>query len=142
MVTDLRVHTPGGVIGAGAPLMDLVPRQDRLVITARLRPEDIDVVRPGLETDVNLLPYNQRRVAPLHGTVMRVSADRLLDKRTDQPCYATKIRVQDPQTAGIDGIKIIPGMPAQVFVKTGRGTVALYALKPLLDSFNRAFRED
>ena len=43
------------------------------------------MVRPSLETDVNLLPYNQRRVAPLHGTVMRVSADRLLDKRTDQP---------------------------------------------------------
>jgi HlyD family secretion protein len=142
VVTDLRVHTPGGVIGAGAPLMDLVPRQDRLVVTARLRPEDIDVVRPGLEADVNLLPYNQRRVAPLHGTVLRVSADRLLDKRTDQPYYATKIRVQDPQPTGIEGIKIIPGMPAEVFIKTGRGTVALYALKPLLDSFNRAFRED
>ena len=142
VVTDLKVHTPGGVIGAGAPLMDLVPRQDRLVITARVRPEDIDVVRPGLEADVNLLPYNQRRVAPLHGEVMRVSADRLLDKRTDQPYYATKIRVQDPQAAGHDGINIIPGMPAQVFIKTGRGTVALYALKPLLDSFNNAFRED
>lgn len=142
VVTDLKVHTPGGVIGAGAPLMDLVPRQDRLIITARVRPEDIDVVRPGLEADVNLLPYNQRRVAPLHGTVMRVSADRLLDKRTDQPYYATKIHVQDPQTTGHDAIKIIPGMPAQVFIKTGRGTVALYALKPLLDSFNNAFRED
>ena len=142
VVTDLKVHTPGGVIGAGAPLMDLVPRQDRLVVTARVRPEDIDVVRPGLEADVNLLPYNQRRVAPLHGEVMRVSADRLLDKRTDQPYYATKIRVQDPQTTGHDAIKIIPGMPAQVFIKTGRGTVALYALKPLLDSFNNAFRED
>ena len=68
-MTDLRVHTPGGVIGAGAPLMDLVPQQDRLVITARLRPEDIDVVRPSLETDVNLLPYNQRRVGAVarHG---------------------------------------------------------------------------
>jgi len=142
VVTELRVHTPGGVIGAGAPLLDLVPRQDRLIITARVRPEDIDVVRPGLEADVNLLPYNQRRVAPLHGTVMRVSADRLLDKRTDQPYYATKIHVQDPQATGRDAIKIIPGMPAQVFIKTGRGTVALYALKPLLDSFNGAFRED
>src|SRR6202012_4241308 len=97
VITELRIHTPGGVIGAGAPLMDLVPRQDRLIVTARVRPEDIDVVRPGLEAEVNLLPYNQRRVAPLHGTVMRVSADRLLDKRTDQPYYATKIRVQDPQ---------------------------------------------
>ena len=142
VITDLRVHTPGGVVGAGAPLMDLVPRQDRLVVTARVRPEDIDVVRPGLSADVNLLPYNQRRVPRLKGIVTRVSADRLLDKRTDQPYYATKIRVQDPRVAEIDGIRIIPGMPAQVFIKTGRGTVALYALKPLLDSFNNAFHED
>jgi HlyD family secretion protein len=142
VVTDLRIHTPGGVIGAGAPLMDLVPRQDRLIVIARVRPEDIDVVRPGLSADVNLLPYNERRVPRLHGTVMHVSADRLVDKRTDQPYYATKIRVQDPAGAGIDGVQIIPGMPAQVFIKTGRGTVALYALRPLLDSFNSAFRED
>jgi HlyD family secretion protein len=139
VVTDLRVHTPGGVLGAGAPVMDLVPRQDRLIVTARVRPEDIDVVRPGLDADVNLLPYNQRRVPRLHGTVAHVSADRLLDKRTDQPYYATKIRVQD---SPIEGVRVVPGMPAQVFIKTGRGTVALYALKPLLDSFNSAFRED
>jgi HlyD family secretion protein len=142
VVTDLRIHTRGGVIGAGAPLMDLVPRQDRLIVIARVRPEDIDVVRPGLSADVNLLPYNQRRVPRLHGTVTHVSADRLVDKRTDQPYYATKIRVQDPSSAGIDGVQIIPGMPAQVFIKTGRGTVALYALSPLLDSFHSAFRED
>ena len=142
VVTDLKVHTPGGVIGAGAPLMDLVPRQDRLIVIARVRPEDIDVVRPGLSAEVNLLPYNQRRVPPLHGTVMHVSADRLVDKRTDQPYYATKIRVQDPAGAGFSGVQIIPGMPAQAFIKTGRGTVALYALRPLLDSFHSAFRED
>jgi HlyD family secretion protein len=142
VVTDLRIHTPGGVIGAGAPLMDLVPRQDRLVVTARVRPEDIDVVRPGLSAEVSLLPYNQRRVPRLKGTVTRVSADRLLDKRTDQPYYATRIHVEDPRVAEIDGLRIIPGMPAQVFIKTGRGTVALYALKPLLDSFSNAFHED
>ena len=142
VVTDLRIHTPGGVVGAGAPLMDLVPRQDRLVVTARVRPEDIDVVRPGLSAEVSLLPYNQRRVPRLKGTVTRVSADRLLDKRTDQPYYATRIHVEDPRVAEIDGLRIIPGMPAQVFIKTGRGTVALYALKPLLDSFSNAFHED
>jgi HlyD family secretion protein len=140
VVTELRVHTPGGVIGAGAPLLDLVPRQDRLIVIARVRPEDIDVVHPGLSADVNLLPYSQRRVPPLHGTVTHVSADRLVDKRTDQPYYATKIRIQ--AGAGTDAVQIIPGMPAQVFIKTGRGTVALYALRPLLDSFNGAFRED
>jgi HlyD family secretion protein len=141
VITELRVHTPGGVIGAGAPLMDLVPLQDRLIVTARVRPEDIDVVRPGLKADVHLIPYNQRRVPRLEGIVTQVSADRLVDKRTDQPYYAAKIRVQDPRvTEG--GVQIIPGMPTQVFIKTGHGTVALYALRPLLDSFNNAFRED
>jgi len=141
VITELRIHTPGGVIAAGAPLMDLVPSQDRLIVTARVRPEDIDVVHSGLKADVHLLPYNQRRVPRLKGIVTHVSADRLVDKRTDQPYYATKIRVQDPLfTEG--GLQIIPGMPAQVFIKTGRGTVALYALRPLLDSFHNAFRED
>jgi HlyD family secretion protein len=141
VVTDLRIHTPGGVIGAGAPLLDLVPRQDRLIVTARLRPEDIDVVHPGLNAEVHLVPYNQRRVPRLKGIVTHVSADRLLDKRTDQPYYATKIRIEDAQVAARD-IPIIPGMPVEVFITTGRGTVALYALRPLLDSFNNAFRED
>ncbi|HEY0799656.1 MAG TPA: HlyD family type I secretion periplasmic adaptor subunit [Steroidobacteraceae bacterium] len=141
VVTDLRVHTPGGVIGAGAPLMDLVPRQDRLIVTARIRPEDIDVVHPGLNADVHLLPYNQRRIPRLKGTVTHVSADRLIDKRTDQPYYAAKIRVEDSRIVE-SGIRIIPGMPTQVYITTGRGTVALYALRPLLDTFNSAFRED
>jgi HlyD family secretion protein len=141
VVTELRVHTPGGVIGAGVPLMDLVPLQDRLIVTARVRPEDIDVVRPGLKADVHLLPYNQRRVPRLEGIVTQVSADRLVDKRTDQPYYAAKIRVQDPRVT--EGrVQIIPGMPTQVFIKTGHGSVALYALRPLLDSFDNAFRED
>jgi HlyD family secretion protein len=110
-------------------------------VTARVRPEDIDVVRPGLKADVHLIPYNQRRVPRLEGVVTHVSADRLLDKRTDQPYYAAKIRVQDARVT--EGrVQIIPGMPTQVFIKTGHGSVALYALRPLLDSFDNAFRED
>jgi HlyD family secretion protein len=141
VVTELRVHTPGGVIAAGAPLLDLVPREDRLIVVARLKPEDIDVVYPGLKAAVHLLPYNQRRVPHLEGTVMQVSADRLVDKRTEQPYYSTKIRVEDPRITE-QHIKIISGMPAQVFITTGHTTVALYALRPLIDSFHTAFRED
>ncbi|SDR61149.1 HlyD family secretion protein [Rhizobiales bacterium GAS113] len=141
VVTDLRVHTLGGVIGAGEPLLDLVPRHDRLIVTARVRPEDIDVVHPGLNADVHLLAYSERRVPLLKGVVIQVSADRLVDKRTDQPYYAAKIRVLDERLAELNGVRIIPGMPTQVFIKTGRSTVALYALRPLLDSFSGAFRE-
>jgi HlyD family secretion protein len=142
IVTELRVHTVGGVIAAGAPLMDIVPRHDRLIVTARVRPEDIDVVHPGLTADVHLMPYNQRRVPYLKGTVTHVSADRLVDKRTDQPYYAAKIRVQSDVPGLLENFQIVPGMPAQVFIKTGVSTVAIYAFKPLLASFNGAFRED
>jgi HlyD family secretion protein len=140
VVTELRVHTPGGVIAAGAPVMDLIPSDDRLVVTARVRPEDIDVVRQGLAAEVLVLAYNQRRVPPLEGTVATVSADRLVDRRTDQPYYAARIELAHGPDAPKEAL--VPGMPAQVLIKTGNTTVAIYALRPLLDSFHNAFRED
>ena len=122
--------------------MDLVPRDDRLIVTARVRAEDVDVVHPGLSADVHLLAYNERRIPALKGVVTYVSADRLVDRRTDQPYYAAKIRVDEKQAKEIERARMIPGMPTRVLIKTGRSTVAVYALQPLLDSFNYAFRED
>jgi HlyD family secretion protein len=81
-------------------------------------------------------------VPPLKGEVSYVSADRMLDKRTDQPYYTAKIRIADERVTALKDVELMPGMPTQVFIKTGRSTVAVYALRPLLDSFNGAFRED
>ncbi|MBV9523308.1 MAG: HlyD family type I secretion periplasmic adaptor subunit [Alphaproteobacteria bacterium] len=141
IVTDLHVHTPGGVITAGEALLDLVPPRDRLIVEAQLRPEDIDVVRPGLPAQIRLTPFKQRRTAPVEGTVQYVSADRLVDKHTNQPYYAAKIAVDEEKLKEAVGIEMIPGMPAEVMIKTGETTVALYALSPVLDSFHRAFHE-
>ncbi len=142
IIMDLRVHTTGGVIGAGEPLVDLVPRKSRLVVSARVRPEDINLVHPGLVAQVHLLPYNQRRVPLLKGTVGYVSADRLVDKQTGQSYYAATIHVVDERLATMSGVELVAGMPAQTLIETGTSSVAFYALRPLLDSFNRAFRED
>ncbi len=142
VIMDLRIHTAGGVIGAGEPLVDLVPREDRLIVSAHVRPEDINVVHPGLEAQVHLLPYNQRRVPLLKGMVEYVSADRLVDKQSGQPYYAATIRVTDERLAKMRDVTLVPGMPAQALIETGESTVAFYAVRPLLDSFNRAFRED
>ncbi|KOF21048.1 hemolysin secretion protein D [Ensifer adhaerens] len=142
VIMDLRIHTNGGVIGAGEPLVDLVPRKGRLIVSARVRPEDINLVHPGLEAQVHLLPYNQRRVPLLKGRVEYVSADRLVDKQTGQSYYAATIHVVDERLETMSEVELVPGMPAQTLIETGRNSVALYALRPLLDSFNRAFRED
>ena len=142
IVTDLRVHTTGGVIQAGEALMDLVPQSDRLVVEARIRPEDIDRVHEGLTAEVRLLPYKQRRTPPLDATVIYVSADRLVDKRTDQPYFAAKLRIDEKELAKLGKeVKLVPGMPSEAMIQTGETTVAAYALSPILDSFHRAFRE-
>ncbi|ENN88430.1 putative HlyD family secretion protein [Rhizobium freirei PRF 81] len=142
IIMNLRIHTAGGVIGAGEPLVDLLPRADRLVVSAHVRPEDINLVRAGLEAQVHLLPYNQRRVPLLKGRVEYVSADRLIDTQSGQPYFAATIRVTDERLAKMSDVELVAGMPAQTMIETGKSSVALYAIRPLLDSFNKAFRED
>jgi HlyD family secretion protein len=142
IVTDLRVHTPGGVVNAGEPLLDLVPTGDPLVVEARVRPEDIDRVHEGLPAQVRLLPYKERRTPPIDATVTYVSADRLVDQVTHQPYFEAKLRLDPKELAAMKGeVKIVPGMPSEAMIETGRTTVALYALAPIFDSFHRAFRE-
>jgi HlyD family secretion protein len=147
VVTDLKVHTPGGVVKPGDPLLDLVPKADRMIIKARVRPEDSDSVRVGLPALVRLLPYKQRRTPPVEGTVVYLSADRLIDDRPEagqpvgQPYYLAKIEVDEAALKKLPEVQLVPGMPAEVMIKTGKTTVALYALSPILDSFDRAFRE-
>jgi HlyD family secretion protein len=141
-ITDLRIHTLGGVVVAGEPLMDLVPRQDRLIVLAQVKPEDIDLVRPGLEARVRLLAYKHRRVPPVDGVLTYVSADRQIDKETARAYYIARVRISETSLHELPEVEIMPGMPAEVLIRTGQFTVAHYMLRPLLDSFNRAFRED
>jgi HlyD family secretion protein len=142
VVVGLRIHTTGGVIGAGEPLLDLMPANDRLIVSVHVRPEDIALVHPGLHAQVHLLPYNQRRVPLLQAEVAYVSADRLEDKQSGQPYYAATIRVMDERVTKTHEIGMLSGMPAQALIETGQSSVALYMLQPLLDSFHSAFREN
>lgn len=142
VITGRRVHTPGGVVAAGEPLMELVPQQDRLIVRAQVRPEDIDLVRPGLTARVRLTAYKLRRVPPVQGTLTYVSADRLVDKRTDQPYYAATIVFDEDKLRELKDVEIVPGMPVEVLIKTGEFTIATYILAPILDSFNRSFRDN
>ena len=78
-VVDLKLRTLGGVIGPGEPILDLVPRDQRLVIEARVSPKDIDVVHPGLKADVHLTAFHTRHMPRVQGEVIQVSGDRLTD---------------------------------------------------------------
>ena len=141
-ITDLRIHTTGGVIAPGEPLVDLVPSDDRLIVLVQVKPEDIDLVRPGLPARVRLLSYKHRRVPPVEGVLTYVSADRLIDSETRRPYYTARVRITDASLRALPEVDIMPGMPVEVLIKTGQFTVAHYTLRPVFDAFDRAFRED
>ncbi len=141
-VTNLRIHTAGGVVNPGEALLDLVPKDDRLVVEAKVRPVDIDRLREGLPAEVKLLPYRTRRTDPLDATVTYVSADELEDKEAHKTYFAVKLALDPHQLKDRSRrVKLVPGMPAEAMIRTGTSTVALYALSPIFDSFHRAFRE-
>lgn len=140
-VVGLQVHTAGGVISPGASLMDIVPADDRLVIDAQIDPADIDVVRVGLKVEVRLTALPQRNNMPIAGRVISVSADRLIDEATGMPFYRAKVELTGDVKKVLGDVVLYPGMQAEVMIVTGERTALEYILRPLLDSFNRAFRE-
>ncbi len=140
-IVGLRVHTPGGVITAGKPLMDIVPRDERLVIEASIDPIDIDVVRPGLEAVVYLTPYNRRSMVPLKGNVITISADQMTDERSGSAYYLGLVELVDDVSKVGEGAKLYPGMPVEVMIVTGKRTLFDMLIQPLRGSYNRAFRE-
>lgn len=140
-VVGLQIHTAGGVIAAGATLMEIVPSEDPLVVEARIEPNDIDVVQKGSVAHVRVTPYNYRSHTPIKGEVVWISADRMNDQRSGQSFYLARIKL-DPAAAEAARLPLYPGMPVEVTINTGRRTALQYMLAPLTRSFNRAFRED
>ena len=142
VVLNTQVHTLGGVIGAGEPLMDLVPRNDRMVVDARIDPHDIDVVRPGLPAQIRLSAYKHRTTPTLDATVVDVSADALADEKTGEEFYLARIEVSPEALRKLPSVDLYPGMPAEAMIVTGERTVIDYLMSPVNDLFARAMRED
>lgn len=141
-VVGLQVHTIGGVISRGEPLMYIVPSGEVLVIEARIDPLDIDIVHAGLLAEVRLTSFNQRNSVPIKGKVVSVSADSMSDERTGASYYLARIELlEDPATV-LEGAALYPGMPAEVIIVTGERTALEYLFQPIIRSLNRAFRED
>ncbi len=141
-VTGLAVHTKGGVISPGERLMDIIPFDDKLIIEARVSPQDIDIVRPGLVARVRLLAYKVRNVPPVEGSVIIISADRFEDERTGEAYYVARIEIPEEELTALDeDIMLTPGMPVEVLIVTGSRSLFSYLMSPISDSFNRSFRE-
>lgn len=140
-VHQLDVHTVGGVIKPGDTIMEIVPMDDELIVEARISPQDINDVFVGQEASLRFSGINQRTTPELNGSVSRVSADISQEARTGASYYSIRLTVNAGEFGRLEGIRPVPGMPVEAFVKTHDRTAMSYLVQPLTDQIARAFRE-
>ncbi|EPG8310848.1 HlyD family type I secretion periplasmic adaptor subunit [Klebsiella aerogenes] len=141
-VVGLTIFTQGGVVGAGEHLMDIVPSEASLIVDSRLKVEMIDKVYKGLPVELMFTAFNQNKTPKIPGTVTLVSADRLVDKGTGEPFYQMQVTVTPEGIKMLQGADIKPGMPVEVFVKTGSRSLLSYLFKPILDRARTSLTEE
>ena len=153
IVVKKNFHTPGGVVSPGAVILELLPIGEERIIEAHMNPKDISHVNVGQQALVRLSALNQRITPMVGASVIYVSADALAsqvqvktetqpDSDTRREFYVVRVRLdQDDILRRMPEFIPTPGMPADVYIKTGERTFFEYMMKPVFDSFSRAFRE-
>jgi HlyD family type I secretion membrane fusion protein len=139
-VVGLRIFTAGSVIGPRDVLMEIVPQEKRLIVEARIRPEDINHVKQGSEADIRLTSYQSRTTPLVAGTVTYVAGDRMVDQQSGVPYYIVNIDVPEKSLA-VASLKLQAGMPAEVFIRTDNRSALDYLLAPVTSYLRRAMRE-
>ncbi|MGV2051473.1 HlyD family type I secretion periplasmic adaptor subunit [Agrobacterium sp. 22-209-1] len=140
VVHQLAVHTVGGVIAPGEQIMMIVPEVDKLVVEAKVAPQDIDQIYYGQATNLRFSAFNQKTTPEITGTVERISADVTVDQRTGASYYLVRVATSQEQIKRLGEFHLMPGMPVEAFITTGERSVLSYFLKPLMDQASRSFR--
>ncbi|MBZ9986664.1 HlyD family type I secretion periplasmic adaptor subunit [Mesorhizobium sp. BH1-1-5] len=141
IVVSSTYNSQGSVIGPGEKIMEILPTSSGLIVDAKLRPKDIDQVHVGQQAKLRLSALNTRLTPEVPATVSEISADRLTDQATHEPYFRAKLKITDALPAGVKREQLYPGTPVDVFISTGDRTFFEYLVRPMMDSFARAFRE-
>lgn len=148
IVKNVKFTTLGGVLRAGDELLQVVPVDDQLIVEAKVLPRDIALIRPGLKATIKFDAYDYTIFGIVDGEVTYVSADSMRDEsqRSDSPAatyYRVHVRTTTPGPVTRTGrkIEVLPGMTAQVDIRTGQRTLLKYLLKPITKTLTEAFKE-
>lgn len=142
VVYGMTVFGVGSVVRPADPVLFIVPQDEGLVIEARVEPIHVDQVYPGQPVRVMLSAFDARTTPELNGEVRSLSPDAFDDERSGAPYYRAEIVLQEGEVDRLRANQIlIPGMPADAFIRTSDRTPLAYLTGPLVDYFVRAFRE-
>lgn len=141
-IYQLSVHTVGGVVTPGETLMLLAPDNRALTVEAKIATRNIDQVHVDQDVDIRFTAFDQRSTPEVQGKVLSVSPDAITEERTGAKYYPVRIRPEPESLAKLQGMKLYPGMPAEIFIKVADRSVISYLTKPLTDQMKHTFREE
>ena len=141
VVIDSTVHALKSVVRPADPIMYIVPNDTELVVEARVVPTDIDQVHVGQEAALRFSALNTRTTPEVFGEVVTKSADVFTDEKTGLSYYRLEVELKAGELEKLEDQELVPGMPVEVYVQTGKRTPLEYMVKPITDYFNRAMRE-
>jgi HlyD family secretion protein len=141
IVDQMTVFTVGGVINTAEPLMVIVPQNDQLVIEAKIAPHDIDQARAHRQAVIRLPAFNQRTTPSLNGNVISISAELTKEQQTGMQYYIARVKIEDDELRRLGTLELVPGMPAEVQIRTTERSALSYLMKPLEDAFAKSFKE-
>lgn len=142
MILGMTVHTIGGVISPGTPLLDIVPTVSDLIVEAQVSPMDIDRVSIGKSADIRFSAFNSSTTPVIKGEVSHISADRLVNEQTGMPYYLARVTLTEAGARMLGTLRLQPGMPAEVLINTGQRTMLQYLWQPATDALARSMIED
>lgn len=141
VVYGLAVFAPRSVLRAAEPALHIIPQDRPPVITARINPNDIDLLHQGQEVVLRFSSLDRRRTPELTGRVVHISADAFRDDAAPSSYYRIRISIDDLQRTRLpDDVTLVPGMPVEAFIRTTDMTPIAYLTKPVVDFVARAFR--
>ena len=142
-IQNLQVHTIGSVIQPGDVLMELVPKNEELIVNARVSPRDIDNVSAGLDTEVRFTAFKSKLTPIMLGSVRSVSDDIITpENNRESPYYLVRIKVANEDIPEEISGRLTAGMPADVIITSGERTVAYYIASPILDAVRKSLIEE
>lgn len=142
MVMGMTLHTLGGVVSPGTPLLDIVPASEELIIEAQMSPTDIDRISVGKLADIRFSAFKSSTTPVMEGRLVQVSADRLINKDSGAPYYLGRVELTEKGRKTLGNLELVPGMPAEVLINTGARTLLQYLMQPASNAFARSLIED
>lgn len=141
VVQGLKVHAIGHVVRPGEPVAEMVTIDDGLIMTARVTPNDIDMVAAGQKAEIRFPAFASRQKTATLGKVDSIAADAVFDPNSKQTFYNARVSIDLETLPKELRDKLTPGMPATVLITTGERTMLKFLVGPLFDALARTMRE-